>query len=143
MRVAFATIVAAMAIAAWPGLSAAPIPNPPPKIKDVPPVYPPEALKAGDEGWVFTEVKIDASGAVSDARILRSSCHRLDDAALAAVRQWRWEKFLVNGKPTPWILTVHVPFRLPKALASRAGRPGACRWTEAAEACDGDAWHER
>ena len=31
----------------------------------------------------------------------------LDDAALAAVRQWRFEPVLLNGEPVPVIVVLH------------------------------------
>ena len=107
-----------------------PVPSPK-KIKDVKPVYPPESLKAGDEGVVLIELSLSASGTVEEAQILWSSCQRLDKAALTAGRQWRYEQVRLNGKPVPFKVTTEVPFRMPTAFRSRAGQPGACRWKEA------------
>jgi protein TonB len=100
------------------------------KIKDVPPVYPPESLRAGDEGAVLFELRITPSGIVGEARILWSSCKRLERAALTAVRQWRYTPMLVNGEPAPFTVSTSVPFRLPARLKDRAGRAGACTWKE-------------
>jgi protein TonB len=38
---------------------------------------------------------------------------KLDEAAAAAVRQWRYEPTLVDGVPVPVLMTVTVNFRLP------------------------------
>jgi protein TonB len=103
----------------------------PRKIKDVKPIYPAQSLAAGNEGVVIVELKVAASGEVTDARVLRSECRVLNEAALTAVRGWRFEEVLVNGAATPFAVTAEVPFRLPEKLKSRAGRPGACRWVEA------------
>ena len=46
--------------------------QPPKKIKDVPPVYPPLAQEARVQGVVILEVRIDENGNVSDVRVLRS-----------------------------------------------------------------------
>jgi outer membrane biosynthesis protein TonB len=36
----------------------------------------------------------------------------LDEAAVDAVREWRYEPLLLNGEPTPFVLTVTVSFSL-------------------------------
>lgn len=84
---------------------------PPMKIKDVRPVYPPIALSARVEGVVIVEVDIDTEGAVSAARVLRPVA-LLDEAALEAVRQWRFTPTVLNGQPVPVVMTVSVAFRL-------------------------------
>jgi protein TonB len=38
----------------------------------------------------------------------------LDQAALDAVRQWEFTPTLLNGQPTPIIMTVTVQFTLPE-----------------------------
>ena len=44
----------------------------PTKVKDVRPVYPPDARAAGIQGVVILETTIDTEGRVSDAKVLRS-----------------------------------------------------------------------
>lgn len=83
--------------------------SPPRKIRDVRPVYPPEALDARVSGVVILEALIDASGAVRSARVLRS-IPLLDQAALDAVQQWRFTPTLLNGAPTPVVITLTVNF---------------------------------
>jgi TonB family protein len=102
----------------------------PRKVNDVNPVYPRESLQAGDEGTVHIQLGVTTSGSVGEALILWTSCSRLDNAALTAVRQWRYEPLRVNGTPVPFKMKVDVPFRLPPAFKSRAGRPNACRWAQ-------------
>ncbi len=84
---------------------------PPPSRADVP-KYPPDALAAGIKGAVLTEIVIDGTGAVTDARVLRS-VPMLDDAALQAVRNWHFTPTLVNGQPVPVRMTVSVNFAPP------------------------------
>jgi protein TonB len=43
---------------------------------------------------------------------VRQGLPLLDDAALEAVRQWAYTPTLVDGVPTPVIMTVTVTFRL-------------------------------
>ena len=104
--------------------------SPPRKIKHVSPIYPLESLERGDEGAIILELSVARSGAVERARVLRSECSRLDSAALAAVRQWRFESVRVNGTPIPFTVVSTVPFRLPPPYKSRAGGVDACKWRE-------------
>lgn len=111
----------------------APTVKAPRKIKAVKPVYPERSLSRGDEGLVVVELKVDASGSVTDARALRSTCPAFNEAALKATRTWEFETLRVNGEAVPFTMTAQVPFRLPEKFKSRAGRPGACRWVEPAK----------
>ena len=58
---------------------------------------------------VILEVTIGADGSVTDAKVLRS-IPMLDEAALEAVRQWRYEPTMLNGVAVPVIITVPVSF---------------------------------
>jgi len=75
--------------------------------------YPPEAEAAGINGSVAAEVVIDPTGQVTAARIVRS-IPMLDEAALAAVTNWRFQPTIVNGQPVPVRMTVTVNFTLRK-----------------------------
>lgn len=83
----------------------------PAKTRDVRPIYPPIAVASRVEGRVMIEAIIGADGRVKDATILRS-IPLLDQAALAAVRQWQFTPTLLNGVPVPVIMTVTVNFML-------------------------------
>jgi TonB family protein len=83
----------------------------PQKIHNVPPVYPQEAQDARVQGVVIIEAKIDADGSVAEAWVLRS-IPLLDQAALDAVKQWRYTPTLMNGVAVPVIMTVTVNFTL-------------------------------
>ncbi|MGE0461170.1 MAG: energy transducer TonB [Vicinamibacterales bacterium] len=83
----------------------------PAKIYDVAPLYPAIARAARVQGLVIIEATIGTDGAVQDARVLRS-VPLLDEAALAAVRQWRYSPTLLNGRPVPVVMTVTVNFQL-------------------------------
>ena len=52
------------------------------------------------------------NGRVADAKVLRGVMKALDDAALDAVRQWEFTPTLLNGVPTPVIMSVTVNFTL-------------------------------
>jgi len=83
----------------------------PRKIKDVPPVYPENAASARVQGVVILEITIQPDGIVGDAKVLRST-PLLDEAALAAVKQWIYEPTLLNGVAVPVITTATVTFSL-------------------------------
>jgi protein TonB len=83
--------------------------KPPTKIKDVRPVYTPLAREAGVTGVVIVEVRIGTDGSVEEAHVLKS-IPLLDEAALDAVKQWRFVPTLMNGNPVPIIMTVTINF---------------------------------
>lgn len=83
----------------------------PAKVVNVAPIYPQEALDARVQGVVIIEAKIDTDGSVAEAWVLRS-IPMLDQAALDAVRQWRYSPTLMNGAPIPVVMTVTVNFTL-------------------------------
>jgi protein TonB len=75
------------------------------------PIYPPELQRAGIEGTVTLRLKIAADGSVAEARIERSSGYAaMDQAALAAVRQWRFEPARRLGIPVPIEVRKRFPF---------------------------------
>lgn len=83
----------------------------PRKIVDVAPVYPPLAVAARIEGVVILEATLDERGNVDRLRVLRSA-PLLDEAALQAVRRWRYTPTLLNGTPVPVLMTITVRFSL-------------------------------
>lgn len=83
----------------------------PRRIAYVSPVYPLIAQAARLEGDVVLEAIIGTDGTVQDLRVLQSS-PLLDEAAVEAVRQWRYTPTLLNGTPVPVVMTVRVSFRL-------------------------------
>ena len=83
----------------------------PKKIVNVAPIYPQEAMDAKVQGVVVIETVIDEAGAVKEAWVVQS-VPMLDQAALDAVRQWRYEPTLMNGAPRPIQCAVTVNFTL-------------------------------
>jgi TonB family protein len=129
MCVTFLTALLAVGLTIQLTAQVAPVKSPR-KVKDVRLVYPAESLSAGDEGVVVVELKVGASGSVTDARVIWSKCPALNESALTAVRAWRYEQVRVNGEASAFAVTAAVPFRLPEKLKSRAGRQGSCKWVE-------------
>jgi protein TonB len=83
----------------------------PQRIVHVTPVYPSVARDARVEGMVIIEATIDEQGNVARAQILKSIPF-LDEAALTAVRQWKFSPTLLNGIAVPIVMTVTVNFSL-------------------------------
>lgn len=86
--------------------------KPPKLIKKVEPVYPEEARAESIQGVVILEVMTDREGKVMKIKILKSESSLLNHAAVDAVKQWRYEPLILEGKPTPVIFTITVRFRL-------------------------------
>jgi protein TonB len=60
---------------------------------------------------VVLEATISPSGEVTGVKVLKG-IPLLNDAAVNAVREWRYSPTLLNGVPVPVIMTVTVNFRL-------------------------------
>lgn len=78
-------------------------------IRQVKPEYPPEAYTARMQAIVVVEATTDIYGRVNRARVI-SGNSIFNEAALAAVRQWLYEPYIVNGVPRPIIFTVSMTF---------------------------------
>jgi protein TonB len=64
------------------------------------PSYPTQARRLREQGSVLLRVELDERGRIDSARVEKpSGSARLDDAALAAVRDWRCNPALREGKP--------------------------------------------
>jgi TonB family protein len=69
------------------------------------PQYPPAARKSGVTGHVELRARIDDTGRVVEAKVVKSSPPRVfDAAALDAIRRWRFVPARLKGKPVGvWI----------------------------------------
>lgn len=67
-------------------------------IHDVAPTYPPAAGRARIEGTVVLLAVIGKDGTVQDVRV-ESGLPVLAQAAIDAVKQWRYRPYLLNGEP--------------------------------------------
>jgi periplasmic protein TonB len=80
------------------------------------PAYPRLSIRYGEQGEALCRLEIDAEGRVVGAKIARSSGHaRLDEAALSAVKRWRFEPATRDGVPEPSFATLPVVFRIQDA----------------------------
>jgi TonB family protein len=76
------------------------------------PEYPDDAKSRGVEGDVVLRVVISMEGAVLSLTSVSSPDPQLTEAAMNAVRQWRYEPSLLNGKPVETATTITVNFQL-------------------------------
>lgn len=83
----------------------------PQKIVHLAPVYPAIARSAAVEGTVVLEAVISTRGSVENVRIIKS-VPLLDQAAVDAVRAWRYTPTRLNGVPVPVLITITVRFTL-------------------------------
>ena len=75
------------------------------------PVYPPIAKATGTQGTVVLEATISKKGTIENLRVLSGS-PMLRQAAIDAVRQWRYRPYLLNGEPVDVETTVNVVFNM-------------------------------
>jgi TonB family protein len=81
-------------------------------LKMVPAGYPQSARASHISGTVVLHAIIDREGKISSAVILASPDASFSDAALVAVRQWRYEPCRLNGQPTETDTTIQMSFHL-------------------------------
>lgn len=75
-------------------------------------VYPERARRAGIEGIVMMRIRTDIEGKVKSIEVIRSDSTILNQAAIDAVRQWRYKPQYRNGIPIPIVTIVAVKFRI-------------------------------
>src|SRR5207247_541806 len=81
----------------------------PEAITKVPPQYPDIAREAGVDGTVLVQALVGKDGKVKDVRI-QKPIPMLNEAAIAAVKQWVFKPALSNNKPVAVWVAVPVRF---------------------------------
>ena len=82
--------------------------------RKIDPTYPDKARRAGVQGDVWLDVIVLADGTVKSVMVAKSldTVYGLDQAAIAAVRQWQYPP-LTDGRASRPPLQIVIPFRLP------------------------------
>ena len=80
-------------------------------ISSTPPVYPMLAKNQHVEGNVRVDALVDATGRISSMHIV-SGPTLLHQAAMDALRQWKYQPATLDGKAVPMHLTMTIQFRL-------------------------------
>lgn len=82
-------------------------------LKNPAPVYPPLARRMGEEGRVVLRVQVTAQGTADSVELMTSSgSDRLDQAALKAVRNWRFVPARRGGEAVASAVLVPITFKL-------------------------------
>jgi len=85
------------------------------RTRAVPPDYPPNAMQQHISGSVVLEYTVDARGETRDIHVVEATPPGVfDQAAINAVRHWRYTPVLVNGSPVEVPTRTRVRFELPK-----------------------------
>ena len=85
------------------------------RTRAVPPDYPPNAMQQHISGSVVVEYTVDARGETRDIHVVEATPPGVfDQAAINAVRHWRYTPVLVNGSPVEVPTRTRVRFELPK-----------------------------
>jgi len=80
-------------------------------IHDVKPQYPPQARHAKLEGTVVLLAVIGKDGSVQDVQV-KSGAPLLVQAAIEAVKEWRYKPYLLNGQPVEVDTQIVINFTL-------------------------------
>ena len=88
-------------------------------VTKVEPAYPQNALRDKIESRVAIDAYVEADGSVYSTVIVFGDL-KLVDAAEAAVKQWKFRPFVVNGRPTRAIARVILEMKPP--VTKRASR---------------------
>ncbi len=83
--------------------------KPPKLITSVPPEYPTIAKSVGAEGSVVVEASIGPNGDVVSTKVI-SGLPILRQAAVDALRRWKYQPATLNGEPIPVQITVTIQF---------------------------------
>lgn len=77
------------------------------------PRYPNRARERGIEGWVRLEIVVKPNGTVGDARVIDANPKQIfDQAALEAIRRWRFKPAYKDGRAVEQRAVQEIGFRL-------------------------------
>jgi protein TonB len=82
------------------------------KIKNVNPVYPQMAKIARVQGPVVLAAVIGKDGSIQNLHVLSTASPLLNQAAIDAVREWRYRPYILNGEPVEVDTQITVNFTL-------------------------------
>ncbi len=90
----------------------------------VDPTYPPASRRAGEQGTVRLKVLVDTNGRAANVQVTQGSGFaRLDQAAMEAVRKWRFEAATDGTNKIQAYTQVAVTFKLTEAQKAAAKGP--------------------
>ena len=86
--------------------------KPPEKIYQPQPAYTEIARKARIQGVVIVQAIIDKQGGVTNVKVLKGLPMGLEEAAVDAIKQWKFKPATLNGKPVTVYYNLTVNFKL-------------------------------
>jgi TonB family protein len=95
---------------------------PPTVMKEVRPEYPRQAMAGGKQGAVRLECVVKADGTVDEIHVIDSLGAELDEAAVAALKQWTFKPGTKDGTPVAVQVKIEMSFTL-KDRGPRLGSP--------------------
>ena len=82
-------------------------------LKAVAPVYPSEAARSHQDGWVEVQFTVKADGSVANATVVNANPARIfNSAALKAVTSWTFKPRMENGRAVDETLKRRIEFKL-------------------------------
>ncbi len=105
---------------------AAPVPVAPSELtapellESVEPIYPRDRIGSGDEPTVYLHITVEPDGTVSEAHAEGEHDAAFDEAAMSAVRSWRFTPARRSGQPIRGRVRVGVRFRRPAEIDSES-----------------------
>ncbi len=84
----------------------------PEKLNEVKPQYTEIARKARIQGVVILQATINEQGDITDVQVLKGLAMGLSEAAVAAVKQWKFKPATLRGKPVAVFYNLTVNFQL-------------------------------
>jgi periplasmic protein TonB len=83
-------------------------------LREVKPQYTAQAMRAKIQGEVLLECIVQPDGSIGNIRVVRSldSAFGLDQEAIKAARQWRFQPGTKEGRPVPVLVTIAIAFTL-------------------------------
>jgi TonB family protein len=81
-------------------------------LREVKPVYTPEALRLKIQGAVLLEAIVGTDGIPVAVRVTRSLERGLDEAAVAAAREWRFVPGRIGETAVEVLVTIQMDFRI-------------------------------
>lgn len=86
--------------------------TPPTPVYHVNPIYPEKCKQEMIQGMVTLEVIINEEGRVVKIKVLSSPHPDLSKAAIDAIKQWKYEPVIKDGKPSPTVFPVTINFKI-------------------------------
>jgi len=103
--------------------SSGPCATAPHPLSKVSPTYPEKARQSRHEGTVVLNVTIGKDGSTHDLHVIKGVDDAIDQAAISAVSQWKFEPATYEGNPVAVELRIEVNFRLETNASPTQGQP--------------------